>query len=466
MKPACFFSFGKTINLALIAGLFAIASCNKDLKETPTTATQSDDKLAQMTSLKKGKTNIILFLADDVGYEVPDYTGGKSYSTPNLDKMASSGVFFQHAYSHPDGYPSRLALFTGKYNFRNYTYWGHFPSGAKSYSNMLHDAGYATCYLGKWQMGGGDAGIHGQGYDRYSAYEVNTGESQRQGRYKNPIIFQDGAYLPDNFTKGKYSEDIFSDYLCNFIDSNKNKPFYATYAMNLAAAPYVPTPDDPEFATWNTNNEQSHDDPKYFVSMINYMDKMIGKIMAKVKADGLENNTVIMFIADNATQQRITSVWGPNNFVLQGQKTQTNLWGTLAPLVAYCPGKIAHKIDDQTLIDYTDFLPTFADIAGIPKPTTYGTLDGVSFYDNLVNKTGKDRSWVFCHWDGTINDTIPKVRYVNNIEYKLYDTLNYSQFFDMIKDTFETSPIPDASLTQQQKIIKNQFIKVLKSEHN
>ena len=432
----------------------------KDTENAP-----SDDQLSE-TSLKKTKTNIILFLADDVGYEVPTYTGGKTYSTPNLDNMAANGAFFMHAFSHPDGYPSRLALFTGKYNFRNYTYWGHFPPGEKSFSKMLSNAGYATCYVGKWQMGGGDAGVHRQGYQSYSAFQVNNGDGQREGRYKNPVIFQDGAYLPDSDTKGKYSEDIFSDYLCNFIDKNKDQPFYATYAFNLAAAPYVPTPDDPEFANWNTNKEINHDNPKYFTSMIAYMDKMIGKVVAKVKADGLENNTVFMFIADNATQQSITSVWGPDNMQLQGKKTETNIWGTLTPLVAYCPGKISPKRDDQTLIDYTDFLPTFADIAGIAKPKNYGTLDGVSFYDNLTNTSGQDRMWVFCHWDGTIADTKPRVRYVNNIDYKLYDTLSYSKFYNIVKDTFETYPIPDNELTTQEKQIKNQFIQVLQSEHN
>ena len=465
MMPKHFLFTKKTIGFAMMSALLMHASCHKEIKEAQVAAS-GDDSPALMAQKIKTNTNIILLLADDVGYEVPAYTGGKSYSTPNMDYLAANGAFFQHAYSHPDGYPSRLALFTGKYNFRNYTYWGHFPPGAKSFSNMLHDAGYKTCYVGRWVMGGGDQGIHAQGYDSYSCFQANVGDDKSVGRYKNPIIFQDGAFLPSSETEGKYSEDFFSDYLCNFIDANKNKPFYATYAFNEAAAPYVPTPDDPEFASWNTKNETRHDDAKYYPSMINYMDKMIGKVMAKLRADGLEKNTVIMWVADNATQQRITSVWGANNIEISGQKTETNIWGTLAPLVAYCPGKISPKRDNETLIDYTDFLPTFADIAGIPKPTTYGTLDGVTFYDNLMNKGGKDRKWVFCHWDGTINDAKPRVRFVNNINYKLYDTLNYSQFYNIVNDTFETSPIPDNQLTPKEKTIKKQFIKVLQSEHN
>ncbi len=464
MKLVSALSEKKTFCFVLLFSLLMTGACNKDLKEISEPETAGDK--SGLLSLKKSKLNIILFLGDDIGYEVPTYAGGKSYSTPNLDFLAANGVFFKHAYSHPDGYPSRLALFTGKYNFRNYTYWGHFPRGEKSYSNMLHDAGYKTCYVGRWVMGDGDAGIKRQGYDAYSCFQADNGDDKSEGRYKDPSIYENGAYLPDSETKGKYSEDIFSDYLCNFIDSNKNNTFYATYAFNEAAAPYVPSPDDPDFATWNTKNENRHDDPKYYPGMIAYMDKMVGKIMAKLKADGLDKNTVIMWIADNATQQRITSIWGPNNIAISGQKTETNIWGTLDPLIAYCPGLISPKVDDQTLIDYTDFLPTMADIAGIPKPTTYGKLDGISFYDNLMNKTGKDRSWVFCHWDGTIADTTPRVRFVNNINYKLYDTLNYSQFYNILKDTFEQSPIPDSKLTPQERATKRQFVKVLQSEHN
>lgn len=466
MRPLQSLSSKTLFALILITGILGIYSCNKDFKETATDDASSKTDNSLLSLEKSRKLNIILFLVDDMGYEVPTYTGGKSYSTPNLDMMAANGVFFKHAYSHPDGYPSRLALFTGKYNFRNYTYWGHFPPGEKSYSNMLHDAGYTNCYVGRWVMGGGDKGIRNQGYDAYSCFQAENGDDKGVGRYKNPMIYENGAYLPASETEGKYSEDIFSDYLCKFIDSNKNKPFYATYALNLAAAPYVPTPDDPEFASWDPKNETRKDNVKYYPSMINYMDKMVGKILAKLKDDGIANNTVIMFIADNATQRRITSIWGPNNDKIEGQKTRTNIWATLTPLVAYCPGRITPREDNETLIDYTDFLPTFADIARIKKPTNYGILDGTSFADNLIGATGKNRSWVFTHWDGTILDTTPRVRFVNNINYKLYDTTQYSQFYNILKDTFETSPIPDENLTPEEKATKNQFIKVLQSMHN
>ncbi len=452
---------------ALSSGFLFLTSCTKQIKDVA--ADDSFTGNGQLQSLKtSGRPNIILLLGNDVGYEVPTFTGGKSYSTPTLDMMAANGVFFAHTFRHPDGFPSRLAFYTGKYNFRNYITWGHFGYDQKTFANMLSDAGYKTCFVGKWQMDDGDYGLTQRGWQKYSVFLPFQNEGgQRDGRYKNPDIYEAGAYLPDAQTKGKYSEDMFSDYLCSFIDSNRNKPFLGVYSFNLAAQPYVPTPDDPAFASWDPTNEEQHQNKKYQPEMVTYMDKMINKVITKLKDDGIANNTIVMYLTPSATANLITSIWGPKNTPVQGSKLHTQMWGTLNSLVAYCPGQLRPHVDRSTLIDYTDFLPTIADITKTPRPTNYGTLDGVSFADNLNGTKGTDRSWVFCDWDNDSTDKLfPDQRWVNDTTYKLYDTLNYSQFFNMVKDTFETSPIPDSKLTPKEQKIKQQFIKVLQSEHN
>ena len=103
--------------------------------------------------------NIILILADDVGYEIPAYTGGQSYSTPNLDKMMQNGMRFTNCNASPLCSPSRFMLLTGKYNFRNYTQWGNMDRSQKTFGNMLKDVGYSTYYAGKLQLNGGDTSI-------------------------------------------------------------------------------------------------------------------------------------------------------------------------------------------------------------------------------------------------------------------------------------------------------------------
>ncbi|HEY6975281.1 MAG TPA: sulfatase-like hydrolase/transferase [Chitinophagaceae bacterium] len=435
-------------------------SCNKDFTEHEIQASSETSANLVQTS----KPNIIIFLADDFGYELPTFTGGQSYNTPNLDFMAANGIQFTECYSHPDGYPSRLALYTGKYNFRNYTFWGQLPTSEKTIGNMLHDAGYATCFVGKWQCDGGDARIRSAGFDKYRAFQpFAKAGNVYQYSYKNPQLYENGNYLPASVTNGKYSEDMYVDYVSKFIDDNATAPFFVMFANNLPRNPWCPTPDDPEFANFNPDLLTGKGDKKYNTSMINYLDKTIGKIITKVKSKGLANNTIIMFLADNATNRGLVSIYNGAKF--RGGKNFTSKKGTQTPFVAYWPTVIASGQKSNILIDYTDFLPTLADIAGISKPGNYGTLDGVSFYDNIVGTSGTDRSWIFCHWDNNPKDKKPPIRYVNNQNYKLYDTLGYQNFYNIKNDVNEEHPLPDNSLTPAEKATKQTFETILQQMH-
>jgi len=459
-----FFSM-KFIRLILIPSFVCIvfAGCKKDFTEHEL---QASSKTADNATLAS-KPNIIIFLADDFGYELPTFTGGQSYNTPNLDFMAANGIQFTDCYSHPDGYPSRLALYTGKYNFRNYTFWGQLPASEKTIGNMLHDAGYATCFVGKWQCDGGDARIRSAGFDKYRVFQPFAKDGNvYQYSYKNPHLYENGNYLSSSVTNGKYSEDMYVDYVSKFIDGNATTPFFVMFANNLPRNPWCPTPDDPEFPSFNPDvltGKNVKGDKKYNTSMVNYLDKTIGKVITKVQNSGLANNTIIMFIADNATNRAIVSTYNGANF--RGGKNFTSKKGTQIPFVAYWPGVIASGQKSNTLVDYTDFLPTLADIAGIPKPANYGILDGVSFYDNLRNTTGKNRNWVFCHWDNSPKDQKPPIRYVNDQNYKLYDTLGYKNFYNVKTDVDEESPLPDNVLTPAEKSIKQKFETILQQMH-
>ena len=450
------------VKLASFISFFIFSACNKNVTIDSRDVALKDPS-GSLSFDPAAKPNIILFIADDYGYELPNFTGGDSYSTPTLNYLAANGIQFYQAYSHPDGFPSRLATYTGKYNFRNYIRWGYLPPTEKTIANMLHDnAGYKTCFVGKWQNDGGDTTAHRAGFDTYSMFLPFSFSDQRIGRYKNPLIYQNANFLPSSQTDGKYSEDFFSDYLCNFIDSNKTKPFFAVYSNNVVASDFSPTPDDPDFASWNPDNPE---DKKYFPGMVAYQDKMMNKVLQKLRANGIENNTCIIFIGDNATSKKINSTFngGPRN----GGKNLTNKRGTQTPLVVYWPARILPGQRKSTLIDFTDFLPTLADIAGIPKPSNYGILDGTSFYDNMVgNRIVKDRTWVFAHWDNSPTDDKVPVRYVNDAFYKLYDTLQNSNFFNVKKDVEEKTPLKDNDLTPAEVLIKANFKAVLATMHN
>ncbi|NNV55183.1 sulfatase-like hydrolase/transferase [Limnovirga soli] len=446
----------------------AFFSCRK-IEDTNLLTTASGNEM-QSVLQATAQPNILIILGDDIGYEIPTCNGGQSYTTPNLDKMASFGMRFTQCHASPLCSPSRFMLLTGKYNFRNYTQWGHMDQGEKTIGNMFKDAGYATCYTGKWQLDGGDASAKIFGWDRYSLWLpfLWDNEYMEGSRYKGAKIYQDGGYLPQEQTIDKYADDEFTDYLLNFIDSTTviKKPFFAYYAMDLSHSPMSPTPDDAEYATWDFNTP-GNGEPRFFPSMVKYMDKKIGEILAHLYKKGLLNNTIVFYMGDNGTPPNITSMF--NGFSVVGGKHSTNEPGTNVPLLALWNGKIKPGSTSDRLVDFTDFLPTLADIARIPKPISYGSLDGFSFYNALVTK-GKDttkRSWIYDAHSPEPAATIWR-NWVQNDEYKLYDTGKYSQagqFVKIEKAKPDFIAIPDNQLTSDEIKLKQSFQAVLNSYH-
>ena len=130
-----------------------------------------------LRNARNGKPNIILIMADDLGYECLGCYGSASYKTPVLDELAATGVRFEHCYSQPLCTPSRLKIMTGKNNFRNYTYFGALAPKEKTFGHMMKNAGYATCIVGKWQLAARDRGEgiypKAAGFDEHCLWQVD-----------------------------------------------------------------------------------------------------------------------------------------------------------------------------------------------------------------------------------------------------------------------------------------------------
>ena len=417
------------------------------------------------TLFKKG-TNIIFILGDDVGYEIPGYTGGQSYSTPNIDMMAHGGMQFSKCYTAPSCSPSRSMLLTGQYNFRNYTGWGNMAANTKTIATMMRDAGYETCMAGKWQINGGGEVPSSLGFTHYMRANEMSEQWAAQGKpgyYKYPAVFENGSYLPDSKTQGKYGQDLFRDYIFNFIDEYKNKkPFFVYWAMNLPHKPFAPTPDDPDYASWPRAHAYLPGDTIYFPGMVKYMDKQIGQLLDKLKTENMLENTIIIFAGDNGTDH-ISSRW--NGQIVQGRKSETNEYGTHVPMLVYAPGRINAGTTDASLIDFTDFLPTFASIAGVSLPAAYFT-DGINFAPRLKAMQGTPREWIFCSYQPHPEKTnLKPKRWIQNSTYKKYDANanGISNFYNVQKDPLERNPITRANMTAAEKNIDDKFMLQLKS---
>ena len=398
------------------------------------------------------KPNIILIMTDDMGYECLSAYGSTSYSTPSLDALASEGILFSRCVSQPLCTPSRVKIMTGKYNYRNYDYFGHLRSEQYTFGNLMKDAGYSTCISGKWQLNGlsypekitdwnDPTRPIKFGFDEYCLWQL-TKQRKEGERYSNPLIEQNGRILET--TDADYGPDIFSEFILDFIERKRKEPFFVYYPMVLVHDPFVPTPNSEE---WNQKEIRYINDTSYFKDMVSYTDKIVGKIVQKLNDLEIANNTILIFTGDNGTHPMIfTNI---NSEIIQGGKGNTIDAGTHVPLIVYWPEKIIEGKRYDGLIEFSDFFPTIADIAGIEV-----TSDGRSFYPLLTGGEYVSRKTAFVHYDPRWSNNVNQFRnqFIRTIDYKLYQD---GRFFNISDDLLERYPINTDSLKIDESDIKN-----------
>jgi arylsulfatase A-like enzyme len=333
------------------------------------------------------KPNLIVFLSDDVGYGEYGFQGNREIPTPNIDAIAKNGVRFTQGYvSGPYCSPTRAGLMTGRYQTR----FGHefneggpmgtargfgLPVEEKTIADRLKALGYATCAVGKWHLGGGPQFIAtARGFDEFYGTVANT-------PYLNPPNFIDTRKSP-NVTPVKddsfYTTDAYADRAVDWIDKQKDKPFFLYLPFNAQHAPLQPPQKYLErFAKITDENRRK------FAATMSAMDDAVGKVMAKVKEIGQEENTLVFFFSDNGgpTQQTTSK-----NTPLRGVKATTLEGGIRVPFCAQWKGKIpAGTTFDHPMIQL-DILSTAIAAAG-GKVDPDWKLDGVDLMPYL---TGKD----------------------------------------------------------------------------
>jgi arylsulfatase A len=395
--------------------------------------------------------NIVFIMADDIGQPVLGCYGGTSYQTPNLDKLAQTGIRFNHCYSSPVCAPSRVKIMTGRYGFRNYKKWGHIPPEEITFGHVLKDAGYATALAGKWQMvlqKTDPDHVTKMGFEQNCVFGWHEGP-----RYHGPLIYENGELRQE--PEDKYGPDIFCQFIIDFIKRNKDRPFLAYYSTTLAHEISndlkVPPPVGPN-GRYQTYKE-----------LVEYMDKLIGRIVSTLDELGLRENTLILYTTDNGTppkfitkvvdgkykKEPIVSKIGDKTVV--GGKGRLTDAGTRVPLIANWPGTApVGKVCDD-LIDFSDFMPTFAELAGAELPAGV-TIDGRSFAPQLKGKKVKPRDWAYCQSGAKA--------WVRTKRWKLYRD---GRLYDVQNDPLEESPIPAAADTAEISAVRNKLARVLNS---
>ena len=412
------------------------------------------------TNIRRDKPNVILIMADDMGYECLSAYGSISYQTPNLDSLASQGILFSRCISQPLCTPSRVKIMTGLYNYRNYDFFGNLTTEAYTFGNLMREAGYATCISGKWQLNGiyhkdeiPDWNDHTKpdrfGFDEYCLWQLTKLRSEGE-RYADPLIEQNGKIL--EMDKNSYGPDIFSDYILRFIDRNKDHPFFIYYPMVLVHDPFVPTPDS---EIWDNKDQRYKNDTSYFCDMVAYTDKIIGKIMAKLNELNLIDNTIIMFTGDNGTHPSIHT--HTKDGVIRGGKGNTIDAGIHVPLIISWPQSTRKGLIYNDLIEFSDFFPTLSDIVDKKADS-----DGKSFYPLLIGKEQNPRTTAFVHYDPRWGDRVNKYRnqFIMTTDYKLYQD---GKFYNITSDIREKHFLEPDSLNEIEMKIKSDLEDELKN---
>ncbi len=378
------------------------------------------------------KPNIVLIMADDFGFECITANGGQSYQTPNVDRLAATGMRFEHGHVQPLCTPTRVQLMTGIYNVRNYIEFGAMDKKATTFGHLLKNAGYATAVCGKWQLGQEPDSAQKFGFDESFLWH----HMRRTSRYANPGFERNGK--PEDYMNGGYGPTVVNDFALDFITRNKDRPFFLYYPMLLTHSPFQATPESPD---WNPKGgERGGVNVKHFAGMTNYMDKMVGRVVAKLEALGLRENTLVLFLGDNGTGVDITSTFKGQPY--PGGKGRPNARGTHVPMVANWPGRIEPGKVSNDLVGSVDFLPTICEAAGVALPAQL-PIDGRSFLPQLLGQKGHPREWLY-FWYAPDGGVEAKHEFAMSTQHKLYRD---GTFFDLTRDPFEERPLKVAKLS-------------------
>ncbi|MCB0836594.1 MAG: sulfatase-like hydrolase/transferase [Bacteroidetes bacterium] len=396
---------------------------------------------------EKRPPNIVLIMADDLGYETIGANGGTTYQTPNIDLMANQGIRFEHCYAQPLCTPSRVQIMTGIYNVRNYVRFGLLDTNQTTFGHLFREAGYATCIVGKWQLGKDPVSPHQAGFDQYCLWQVSEGRVDSTGRdtrFSQPVL-QTNRELKI-YDSHDYGPDIVSQFGIDFMEkaAKDSRPFLLYYPMILTHCPFSPTPDSPEWLEDDTAVMKYKGHAHYFEDMVSYTDKIVGNINQKLEELGIAENTIVIFTGDNGTDIPVVSTL--NGRKVAGAKGQSTDAGTRVPLLVQWPGTISAGMVNQDLVDFSDMLPTMCEIADIPAP---GTIDGQSFMPQLMGKTGHPREWIYSWFSRNGADSLARV-FARNQRYKLYRN---GEFYDVPNDYEEENPLNETELSPEQKKI-------------
>lgn len=376
------------LGVALLAGLVALGKTALKAREAPE------------------RPNVLVILVDDLGYGDLSSYGAPDLETPRIDALIESGLKFTNAYANcPVCSPTRAALLSGRYpdvvgvpgviRTHEDDNWGYLDPGSELLPELLRGAGYQSAIVGKWHLGlespntPGERGfdlVHGFLGDMMDDYYTHRRHDINYMRLGDQEIDPEG-----------HATDLFSDWAVDYLDSRKDRadPFFLYLAYNAPHTPIQP-PDD-WLARVKAREPEMSDDRARLVALIEHMDAGIGRVLDALKANGLEERTLVIFASDNGGQLNVGARCGP----YRGGKGDLYEGGIRVPMSATWPGQIEPGSSTDEITLTMDVMPTVCELAGVSAPEE---IDGRSFVAILLGRlrrsSEEDRAVFFVRREG------------------------------------------------------------------
>ncbi len=409
------------------------------------------------------KPNVIFILADDLGYGDLGCYGQKLIQTPNLDRLAQEGMRFTQFYAGSTVCaPSRAVLMTGKHT-------GHVSvrgnGGAalqtlrkdeKTVAQVFKDAGYATALFGKWGLGeiGSEGHPNQKGFDEffgflnqahahnyYPSWLVHNREKVRLRNVPESENKENGSGWARE--KIDYAPDVIFDKAAQWLDQNHRKPFFLYFASTLphanneAARGVGNGQEVPDYGAYK--NKPWPDPDKGQAAMIAHLDKQVGQLLAKLKAYGIDRNTLVIFSSDNGPHQE-----GKNNPALfqpsgslRGMKRALYEGGIRVPFIARWPGRIKAGTTSEHIGYFGDVMATVSELTKQPR---ISGLDSISFAPTLL-KQSKQQQHQYIYFEFYEQGSRQSVRFGKWKAIREPMLTGKIQLFDLAQDLGETNDL-------------------------
>lgn len=382
--------------------------------------------LSTLLTANADRPNIVLIMADDLGWKELGCYGQEKILTPHIDKLAAEGMLFSQFYAGSAVCaPSRCNLLTGRHGGNAYIrnnqeikgdnperFLGQFPIPADmpTIARTLKQAGYVTGCYGKWGLGG--QGTTGdplkQGFDHFYGYNCQRNAHNLYPKY---LEEDDRIHELKGNTRGltgeQYAPQLIADKMLQFVTENHDRPFFLYYPTVIPHLPLQVPEDDLESykGLWEDRpytgkSYLPHPYPRAcYAAMISFMDKQVGRLMNTLEELGLDDNTIILFTSDNGTTllgDQVDYEFFDSVGPLRGLKGDLYEGGIRVPMVARWPGEIKPGTTTSLVSAHYDVPATLADIAGVVFDEQ---SDGISFLPTLLGKDDQQQKHAFLMWD-------------------------------------------------------------------